>query len=143
MAYNTSVHEGKKYTTHELVFGRTAKVPTSSMLADDKSNESYSEYATALFNRILDAQASARKNLVHAKIRSKQYYGHKANPQVFNKDYIYLLKEPLKGKFDEQYKGSYKILEILGNINVKFAISDKRIRIVYSNKLKVCKTRPP
>jgi len=112
------------------------------MLADDKSNESYSEYATALFNRILDAQASARKNLEHAKIRSKQYYGHKAI-QVFNKDdYIYLLKELLKGKFDEQYKGFYKILEILGNINVKFAISDKRTRIVHSNKLKVCKTRP-
>jgi len=35
------------------------------------------------------------------------YYDRKVNPQVFNKDdYIYLLKEPLRGKFDEQYKGS-------------------------------------
>jgi len=51
-----------------------------------------------------------------AKIRSKQYYDRKANPQAFNKDdYVYLLKEPLKGKFDEQYEGSYKILEILKN----------------------------
>jgi len=39
---------------------------------------------------------------------------------------MYLLKEPLKGKFDEQYKGPYKILEILGNNNVKLAISDKK-----------------
>jgi len=53
-----------------------------------------------------------------------------ANPQVFNKDdYVYLLKEPLRGKFDEQYKGPDEILEILGNNNIKLAISDKRIRI--------------
>jgi len=52
---------------------------------------------------------------------------------VFNKDnYVYLLKESLKDKFDEQYKGPYKILEILGNNNVKLAISDKRTRIVHS-----------
>jgi len=55
---------------------------------------------------------------------------------------VYLLKEQLKGKFDEQYKGPYKILEILGNNNVKLAISDKRTRIVHSDKLKVCRTRP-
>jgi len=86
---------------------------------------------------------SARKNLEHAKLRSKQCYDRKVNPQIFNKDdYVYLLKEPLKGKFDEQYKGPYKILEILGNNNVKLAISDKRTRIVYSDKLKVCRTRP-
>jgi len=53
--------------------------------------------------------------------------------QVFNKDnYVYLLKESLKDKFDEQYKGPYKILEILGNNNIKLSISDKRTRIVHS-----------
>jgi len=55
---------------------------------------------------------------------------------------VYLLKEPLKGKFDEQYKGPYKMLEILRNNNVKLAISDKRTRIVHSDKLKVRRTRP-
>jgi len=112
------------------------------MLADDKSNESYFEYATMLFNRIFNAQASARKNLEYAKLRSKQYYDRKVNPQVFNKDgYVYLL-EPLKSKFDEQYKRPYKILEILGNNNVKLTISDKRTRIVHNDKLKVCRTQP-
>jgi len=45
--------------------------------------------------------------------------------------YVYLLKEPLRGKFDEQYKSPYKILEILGNNNKKLAISNKRTRIVH------------
>jgi len=84
--YNISVHERMKYTPHEcsecsvhVVFGRVARVLTSSTLVDDKSNKLYSEYATALFNRIFDTQASARKNLEHAKLRSKQYYDRKIN----------------------------------------------------------------
>jgi len=52
---------------------------------------------------------------------------------------VYLLKEPLKSKLNEQYKGPYKILEILESNNVKLAISDKRTRIVHSDKLKVCR----
>jgi len=78
-AYNTSIHEGTKYTSHELVFRRSARVPNS-ILSDDKDNESYSEDATALFNRIFDAQVLSGENLEHAKIRSKQYYDNKANP---------------------------------------------------------------
>jgi len=110
-AYNISV-EGTKYTPHELVFGRSVRVPNSSILPDDKGNESYSEYATTLFNQIFDAQAHEKP----AKIRYKRYYDHKANPYVFNKDdYVYLWKELLIGKFDEQYKGLCKILEILEN----------------------------
>jgi len=48
----------------------------------------------------------------------------------------------MRDKFDEQYKGLYKILEILRNNNVKLAINDKRTRIVHSDKLKIYKTRP-
>jgi len=77
-AYNTSIHEGTKYTSHELVFGRSARV-LSSILPEDKDNESYLEYATALFSRIFDAQASSRENLEHTKIISRQYYDRKAN----------------------------------------------------------------
>jgi len=44
--YNTSIHDGTEYTPHELVFGRSARVP-SSILPYDKDNESYFEYASA------------------------------------------------------------------------------------------------
>jgi len=54
-AYSTNVHGGMQYTPHELVFGRSARVP-SSTLPDDKGNESYSEYTTALFNQIFNDQ---------------------------------------------------------------------------------------
>jgi len=113
---NTSVYEGAEYRPHELVFERSARVPyTSSILSDDKSSKSYLEYATALFNRIFDVQASACENFEHAKIRFKQYYDRKANLLVFNKDdYIYLLKEPLRGKFDELIWNIWNIKDLIG-----------------------------
>jgi len=140
-AYNTSVHECTEFTPHELLFGKAARVLTSSILPNDNDNESYPEYTTALFKRIFDAQATAREILKRAKIRSMRYYDRKTNPQTFKEDhYVYLLKEPSKSKFDKQYTGPYKILEILEN-NVKLAISDKRIKIVHSDKLRISKTQ--
>jgi len=70
-AYHTSIHEETEYTPHELVFGRSARVPISSILPDDKDNISYFEYAIALFKRIFDAQMSIYENLEHVKIKSK------------------------------------------------------------------------
>jgi len=55
-AFNTRIHEGMKYAPYELVFGRVARVSISTF-PDDKGNKSYSEYATALFNRIFDDHA--------------------------------------------------------------------------------------
>jgi len=141
-AYNTSVHEGIEFTPHELVFGRTARVPVSSQLADDNDEDSYPEYATALFKRIFDAQASAPENLKQAKIRSKRYYDRRTNPQAFKHNYVYLLKEPSKSKCDEQYIGSFQILETLDNNNVRLEISDKRTKLVHGDKIRICKARP-
>jgi len=103
-AYNTSVHgtEKTEYTPHELLFGKSAKVPINSILPDYKSNKSYPEYATTLFKRIFDAQILARKNVEHTKIRSKRYYDRNANPQACNKDDYVLNIEILRNKFDEQ-----------------------------------------
>jgi len=42
-------------------------------------------------------------------------------------------------KVIKEYKGPYKILEILRNNNVKLAISGKWTRIVHSHELKICR----
>jgi len=43
-AYNISVHEGTKGTPYELVFGKTIRIPISSILLDNKNGKSYFEY---------------------------------------------------------------------------------------------------
>lgn len=65
----------------------------------------------------------------------KRYYDQKTNVQNFRtNDEVYLLKEPVKGKFADQYSESYKIIEISMN-NVKINFKGKP-RVIHVNKLK-------
>jgi len=140
-SYNTSVHESTGYSPHELVFGKTARVPTSEIPPEDLSNKSYTEYITALYNKLSDVQNAARDNLKRAKEKSKIYYDRRINPHSFKvNDDVYLLKEPTH-KLGDQYTGPHKILEIIGNHNVKLRISDKSSKIVHMDKLRPSPTR--
>ncbi|KAL6417715.1 hypothetical protein ACFW04_012557 [Cataglyphis niger] len=143
-SYNTSVHEGTQFTPHELVFGKTARVPSSETDTTQEPNESYAKYLVELFNKIKDAQTIARENLNNAKKRSKLYYDRKLNTRKFKVGTnVYLLREPTKGKLGDQYIGPYKITEILGNNNVKIAISRHKTRIVHADKLKFSPHQAP
>ncbi|KAL6419359.1 hypothetical protein ACFW04_011440 [Cataglyphis niger] len=73
-----------------------------------------------LFNKINDIQEEAHKNLIAAKERSKYYYDRKINPQNFRVgSYVFLLKEPARGKFSDQYTGPHEVIEILPQYNKK------------------------
>lgn len=136
-SYNTSVHESTKYSPHELVFGKTARIPTSDPILSNDLCKTYTDYLTSLFDRLRDSQDAAKENLCQAKQRSKRYYDKKCNPQTFQRgNQVYLLAEPIKGKFADQYRGPYEILEVLKNNNVKLAVSKNRTRIVHCDKLK-------
>lgn len=135
-SYNTSVHEGTKYTPHELVFGKVARLPTNEPAPEDLKNESYEEYLTNLYNKLRDAQEAASDNLKTAKERSKRYYDKRSNPRDFKLgDKVFLLKQPTH-KLGDQYTGPHEIIEILSNNNVKLSIGAKTTRIVHTDKLK-------
>jgi len=136
-SYNTSVHESTKFTPHELVFGKSARIPTSDPVLASDLSETYIDYLTSLFNRLRDSQKLANENLNRAKQRAKIYYDKKVNPKTFKRgDRVYLLKEPVKGKLADQYTGPHEVLEILDNNNIKIAIGKDRTRIVHGDKLK-------
>jgi transposase InsO family protein len=135
-SYNTSVHEGTQYTPHELIFGKTARAPSSDPPIENEPNETYFSYLENLFEKLRDTQDNARENLKRAKERSKKYYDRRMNAYTFKVgNHAYLLKEPSKGKLDDQYTGPYEIIEVLGNNNVKLQIGN-RTRIVHIDKLK-------
>lgn len=143
-SYNTSVHEGTRYTPYELVFGRMARTPSSNPDVTDVADESYANYLTTLFNKLNDVQAIARENLINAKERSKRYYDRKINIHKFKVgDFAYLLREPQKGKLGDQYSGPFKILEVTKNHNVKLQMSSNKTRIVHQDKLKPSRQRAP
>lgn len=133
-AYNTSVHEGTRFTPHELVFGRVARLPSSS--SDKSPLETYPEYLTNLFHQIRDLQEAARANLEKTKIRSKAYYDRRVNEQNFQVgDYVFLLTHgPLK--LADQYSGPHEILQVLDNGNIQIRIRNSS-RIVHPNRLRI------
>jgi len=89
---------------HELIFGKSARIPTSdSVLASDLS-ETYVNYPTSLFNRFRDSRELASDNLN----RTKQIVKHDTKSRAFKRGEVYLLKEPVKGKLADQYIGSRK-----------------------------------
>lgn len=140
-SYNTSVHEGTQFTPHELVYGRLARLPSSDPTPIDTNDETYAYYLRELNAKITEIQSKAKENLNDAKAKSKVYYDRKLNIQQFSAgDCVYLLKEPSRGKFSDQYTGPYVILETFDNRNVRLRINN-RDKIVHSNKLKPCKKR--
>jgi len=85
-------------------------------------------YLTSLFNRLKHEQTAVRENLTLSKIKTKtkHYYDKKINSCNFNKeDYMYLLKQLQKEKLDNQYLGSYLIIDKIDNHNVKLATGKK------------------
>lgn len=139
-AYNTSVHEGTNYTPYSLIFGHLPRTPSSSVIPEDATEQPYQDYLTNLFKILKNSQGLAKQNLIQSKEKSKVYYDKRINVQNFKvNDKVYLLKEPTKGKLDDQYTGPYKILEMLPMNNARIDFRGKP-RVVHINKLKLCKS---
>ncbi|XP_035742199.1 uncharacterized protein LOC118450499 [Vespa mandarinia] len=139
-SYNTSVHEGTLYTSHELVLDQLARTPNESIY-NDLQNETYAHYLGTLNEQINKSQEAAKQNFINAKNRSKKYYDKKQRVvdfKVGNK--VHFQKGSQKDKFDDKYIGSFKIVEILSkhNINIRTDIGD---RVVHANRLKVDKSK--
>ncbi|XP_078051433.1 uncharacterized protein LOC144477582 [Augochlora pura] len=135
-SYNSSVHEGTLFIPHELVFGTIARTPSANASVHDSSDESYTRYLENLQTTISDTITKARENLGAAKLRSKSYYDRKVNVQTFSVgDSVFLLKEPRKGKFDDEYTGPYIVTECVGERNVKIRVKNGS-RGVHADKLK-------
>ena len=71
-AYNTSVHEATNFTPYELVFGRIARTPSS--FPEGEELETYGSYLRDLIVRLLETRKIAARNLIKAKVCSKEVY---------------------------------------------------------------------
>ncbi|XP_043488078.1 uncharacterized protein LOC122515007 [Polistes fuscatus] len=137
-AYNTSTHEGTRFTPHELVFAKQANIPSADIHTNVALDSTYLEYYLDLVNKIKTSQTVARRNLVGAKIKSKIYYDRNARGQNLSVGQnIYLLKQPTT-KLGNQYSGPYQILEVLPRNNVRISYKNGS-RIVHKDKVKICK----
>jgi len=80
---NTSVHESTKFTPHELVFGKSARIPTSNPVLASDLSETYVDCLTLLFNRLRNSQELISDNLNRTRQRAKHYYNRNVNFRAF------------------------------------------------------------
>ena len=70
--------------------------------------------------------------------KSERYYDKKVTDPKFKLgEFVFLLKEPRKGKFERNYSGPFEILEISDRHNdVKLKINKNKTKTVYVDKIK-------
>ena len=66
--------------THELVFGKLAREPSSEPLSQQEKLQTYHDYLINFVTQLHEMRTQARENLISAKERSKMYDDRKINP---------------------------------------------------------------
>ena len=136
MSYNAMTHEGTKFSPHELIFGKTVRIPTSFPPVDQL--QTYGQYLQELITHVSDIRARARDNLIQAKEKSKLRYDKRAHERHFKDgDFVLALEEPKEGKLGPFYDGPFPIMEILNCNNVVILDHEGNRRGKHMDKLKL------
>lgn len=132
--YNSTIHEGTKFTPHEMAFGKLKK--TSETLPLAKHLPTTTKYMENLVTRLSELAEVGGNNLNAAKLTSKHYYDQKLNPVKFSVgDQVYVKRE-VKGKLDSNYEGPYEIVEMLDFNTAIIAGPNGKRKLKHLDKLK-------
>lgn len=136
LSYNCAIHEGTQFSPHELIFGKTMRIPSS--FPPTEQLQTYGSYLQEMVTHLADIRLRARNNLINAKERSKKRYDIRSNPKEFKPgDLILVLSEPRDGKLGAYYHGPYPIVEVLDYETVVF-LNDEGKRVgKHINKIKI------
>ena len=136
-AYNTSLHEATKFTPFEIVFGKTARIPSS--FPGPEKLETYGTYLQELILRLSEIKLIAAKNLFTAKEHSKENYDQEVEPSLGNvEDQLYVKREAkTHGALDNKPHGPYTLIKILGKNNAILEKPDGKLFQKHFNKLKL------
>ena len=126
--HNTNVHASTNFTPLVLVYSRVDRFPVRIPRAEQL--RTYKLYLQDLATRLNELKLVAGKSQIKVKIRSKEHYDRKSKPLKGTVgDYVWVLKEPRRTKFDRFYNKSLRIVEILSKNNVILELPNgKRIR---------------
>lgn len=119
-AYNSSVHSTTKQTPFSIVHSFDPKLPSDLLLqkTDDRQFDDMSIFVQEAATRIKEVWAQVSKNLEKEAEKMKRYADERkkaAESRFVEQQLVLLVKEGTKlghSKFDEKFRGPYRILEI-------------------------------
>ena len=144
-AYRSSVHKTTGYTPFQLMFGREVKLPVDVMFGRPNVNFSHSsEYIKELHSVLESSFKLAREVTQRKQERQKDHYDVQSSDgryKVGDVVWLYLpvVKKGQSPKFMKPWKGPYKIVKVLSDVNyrIKFEGSGPRkTQVVHFNRLK-------
>lgn len=136
LSYNTTVHSSTNFTPFELLFGKPARIP-SNISEEDGQTENYSDYMVDFISKLDKIHEIAFHHLQEAKLNSKRLYDRDINPLTLKiGQFVYVEKEPKKGKLDQAYTGPYEVVDITAKGNIYLETEDGHRFMKHPNKLK-------
>lgn len=135
--YNATKHCTTKMSPHYLLYGFEVEIPTN-LKHSPTPIYNYEDYVLVLKNRLRSAHTIARENIILKKEKNKKLYDktHNTVDKFKIGDSVIIVNERKKHKFDNVYKGPYKIIEIPSKENCLINI-DGQPKLLHKNKLKI------
>lgn len=133
-SYNTSVHTETKYTPYELLFGRSAKLPSNiGSYVDPVYN--FDNYPIELKYRLQQAQVDARSNLIASKLKRKEAYDQQGTTSnCYQPGDLVLVRHSGVNKMQELFRGPYSVV-VENTPNVVILVDTKPVT-VHKNRIK-------
>jgi hypothetical protein len=137
--YNTTPHTATTFTLFELMYGRSAILP-SAVKRHLQTFYNYDNYLLDLKSKLQHCHEAARNNLLSNKQKSKLYYDRNTNTQNFAvRDLVRLEDESSTigkcKKLTPIYKGPYEIISVDSDVNCTILVNRKHVK-VHFNRLK-------
>ena len=146
-AYRETPQSSLGFAPFELLYGRTVRGPMTILkelwtgkVTNPETKTTY-QYVLDLRERLEQTCELAQKELSKATENTKRYYNRKTRARAFKKDDFVLLLLPTdNNKLLLQWKGPFRVLEKVGNLDYKIDLNGKS-KTFHANLLKIYTAR--
>ena len=136
--YNTTENTSSGFSPFHLLYGYTARIPTTIYKRSSLNELSYNDYVHEMKKIFYDLHQTAKANLIRSKEKRKEIYDRSSNNwQPMWGDLVLLKAVPtgLGQKLQETWRGPYEVVELPSEQTTTIRNGNK-LEKVHNNRLK-------